>query len=269
MFSVIIPVYNSALTIVKVLDSVFNQTRLDLIDEIIIVNDGSTDESENIIKAYANNRLKPDIIIVNQSNKGVSAARNAGILHAKGEWIALLDSDDCWVPEKIERQYECLIKNKQILFLGGATEKVTKIGLKKIDKLINGTAKQICIKNFPQTSTVVFCKECIKKIGLFDERMRYGEDINYYQKFLIELDNYYYLPIKLVEFGISKQFYGDNGLSSNFYSMHLARCKNTKELYLANKIKLMFYIFMQALNWVKLCRRYLIRAIDRMRIRKL
>ncbi len=263
MFSVIIPAYNSASTIVEVLDSVFNQTRFDLIDEIIVVNDGSSDDTSKIVEEYAETHKKIKIKLINQSNKGVSGARNTGIRVAKGKWIALLDSDDCWLPQKLELQYRCVCKYRKILFLGASTVDVFKIGFVKVNSLINANAKQLCLKNFPLTSTVVFLKECINEIGLFDEKMRYGEDINFYQKFLIKYDNYYFLPIKLVEYGITKRFHGDNGLSANFKKMHLARCKNTKELYEAHKISFLFYIVMQMLNRIKYFRRRMLRLISK------
>jgi len=92
--SVIIPSYNRINTLIRAVDSVLNQDSE--VDEIIVVDDGSTDNtSMHISQTY------PGIKLVRQSNQGVSAARNAGIRHASFEWIALLDSDDSWMPDKI------------------------------------------------------------------------------------------------------------------------------------------------------------------------
>lgn len=267
MFSVIIPAYNCSSTIRDVLDSVITQTRADLVEEIIIVNDGSTDDTLNIVELYSKQHSDWDIRIIDQKNKGVSAARNIGIKKAKGTWIALLDSDDCWVSDKIEKQYKCICNNIDILFLGGATTTSHRIGWKKIDKLINASAKLLCIQSFPQTSTVVFKKKCIKDVGLFNEKMSYAEDINFFQRFLICYDNYYYLPEKLVEYGISKRFHGEKGLSSNFRKMHYARCRNTKILYKRKKIGLFFYLNVQVLNQIKYLRRLIIRNIDILKTR--
>ena len=97
MISVIIPLYNKAHTIVNTLNSVFNQTYKDF--EVIIVNDGSTDNSVKIINQnFIDNRIK----IINQENAGVSAARNRGIFESKGEWISFLDGDDEWLPNYLE-----------------------------------------------------------------------------------------------------------------------------------------------------------------------
>jgi glycosyltransferase involved in cell wall biosynthesis len=95
--SVIIPAYNAAAYIERALRSVLNQSRP--ADEIIVVNDGSTDGTSQILKRY-----EGKIRIIEQVNTGVSAARNAGIRAAAGDWIAFLDADDEWLPEKLAKQ---------------------------------------------------------------------------------------------------------------------------------------------------------------------
>lgn len=95
--SVLIPCYNMARYVRKTVDSVLAQTTTPR--EVIIVDDGSTDESARILAEY-----KPPVRVVTQSNQGFVAARNRGIEEAQAEWIALLDADDYWMPEKLERQ---------------------------------------------------------------------------------------------------------------------------------------------------------------------
>lgn len=266
MFSVIIPMYNSEETIVPVLDSIRGQTRADLVDEIIVVNDGSTDNSQNKVLQYKEQHGDMPIRLIRQDNAGCSAARNAGMRQAIGEWIALLDSDDVWLSEKLEIQKTIIDENPDILFLGANIEEGPFCILwKRYDNVFNASAKELCLKSFPQTSTVVFKRRILEKIGYFDESMRYCEDINFYQKFLIHFDNYFFYPYKLVDFGISKKFYGDIGLSSHLYEMHLGRCKNTKEMYNAHKISLGYYILMQMFNWLKLLRRICLRRMESFR----
>src|SRR5665648_285464 len=89
--------YNSKATIISTLDSIKNQTAFEQIIEIIIINDGSTDDSLNLVEKYIEDNQNMPILIINMPNGGVSSARNAGMKAAKGEWIALLDSDDEWV----------------------------------------------------------------------------------------------------------------------------------------------------------------------------
>ena len=92
--SVIIPVYNMESYLKQCLDSVCNQTLKDI--EILCINDGSTDDSEKILKTYAEHDDR--IILFNQKNTGVAAARNLGIEHAQGEYVIFMDPDD-WYPE--------------------------------------------------------------------------------------------------------------------------------------------------------------------------
>jgi len=97
--SVIIPVYNTAKYVCETLDSVFGQTYQDF--EVIVVNDGSpdTDALETVLRNYLDR-----IVYLKQQNRGPAAARNLGIRRAQGEYIAFLDSDDCWLPEYLANQ---------------------------------------------------------------------------------------------------------------------------------------------------------------------
>ncbi|MHC5139531.1 MAG: glycosyltransferase family 2 protein, partial [Planctomycetota bacterium] len=99
--SAVIPAYNAAKYIARSIDSVLAQTHP--VDEIVIVDDGSTDNTAAIIKDYGDK-----VRYIHQPNAGVSAARNTGIEAATGNWIAFLDADDEWLPEKIKRQVENL-----------------------------------------------------------------------------------------------------------------------------------------------------------------
>ena len=94
--SVVIPSHNRRHTLERALQSICEQSSP--VDEIILVDDGSTDDSRSMVVARF-----PQVEIIQQPNRGVSAARNRGIEAASGDWIALLDSDDYWLPQKIER----------------------------------------------------------------------------------------------------------------------------------------------------------------------
>lgn len=102
--SVIVPAYNVASTVVKCLDSVYAQTYGDL--EVIVVNDGSTDNTLQILGDYR--RSHESLVLIDQSNQGLSAARNAGLDAATGEYIFFLDSDDYLGPEEIELLAEAM-----------------------------------------------------------------------------------------------------------------------------------------------------------------
>ncbi|MCP4075124.1 MAG: glycosyltransferase family 2 protein, partial [Gammaproteobacteria bacterium] len=94
--SVIIPSYNRESTLIRALNSVLNQSSK--ADEIIVIDDGSTDNTANRIRQQF-----PSVKLIQQTNQGVSAARNTGIKATQFEWIALLDSDDEWLPDKLAR----------------------------------------------------------------------------------------------------------------------------------------------------------------------
>lgn len=266
--SVIIPVYNSASTIEKVLDSVMQQTKFEFIKEIILVDDGSTDNSLSIIEKYVHENPIAPIKIFSKQNEGASSARNYGMKKATGEFIAFLDSDDLWLPQKIEKQMEVFNKIPSVVFLGaGYTEGVFRIGTKKISGLYKANIKDICIKNFPVTPTVVFRREALNKVGYFDEKQKYGEDINYYQKFAIEY-NYYYLPEKLVEIGFSKPYFGATGLTSNLKEMHKGTLINLRDVYTKGLISGSFYRKMQIFYYIKYYLRIIKHFINGIRYRK-
>jgi glycosyltransferase involved in cell wall biosynthesis len=95
--SVVIPCYNGARFLRATLGSVLAQTHLSC--EVIVVDDGSTDDSAGVAESFG-----PPVRVIRQPNQGESVARNRGIDEAQGEWIAFLDADDVWLPEKTERQ---------------------------------------------------------------------------------------------------------------------------------------------------------------------
>src|SRR5210317_1951921 len=97
LVSVIIPTYNRGWILAEAIDSVLAQDFKDY--ELIVVDDGSTDNTREILGRYGR-----DIVVLAQSNQGVSAARNRGIAACTGKFVAFLDSDDLWLPQKLSRQ---------------------------------------------------------------------------------------------------------------------------------------------------------------------
>lgn len=105
LVSVIIPTYNREETVSRAIDSVLEQTHDDL--EVLVVDDGSTDGTVAVLESYDDDRVRP---IYHETNQGANVARNTGIEHARGRYVAFLDSDDEWRPEKLEAQLEVLEK---------------------------------------------------------------------------------------------------------------------------------------------------------------
>lgn len=97
LVTAIIPAYNAEAFVVEAIDSALSQTHRPL--EVVVVNDGSTDQTPRLLEGYGD-----QIQVVHQANAGLASARNAGAQAARGDWLAFLDADDLWLPEKIERQ---------------------------------------------------------------------------------------------------------------------------------------------------------------------
>ncbi|HSZ22548.1 MAG TPA: glycosyltransferase family A protein, partial [Candidatus Sulfotelmatobacter sp.] len=104
LVSVVVPVYNAERTLTATLDSALAQDFRDF--EIVVVNDGSTDSTKAVLDMYA-----ARVRVIDQSNRGVSAARNAGVRASSGQLIAFLDSDDLWSADKLTQSVRALTQN--------------------------------------------------------------------------------------------------------------------------------------------------------------
>ncbi len=173
--TVIIPTYNRGPFLTKAIESVLAQTFSDF--ELIVINDGSTDATKDILAAY-----KDRLINIYQENKGISAARNRGIRQASGEYIAFLDSDDHWVPEKLARQVAILDAHKDVGIVYGRMPIINSKG-----ECVGTKPSGFSGRNFKElvefwgdlpTSSVMTRKECFDQFGLFDETMPTMEDID-------------------------------------------------------------------------------------------
>ena len=180
LISIVIPLYNKERFIKETLDSVFNQSFPDY--EIIIVNDGSTDSSVFIVNAIDDQR----ITVLSNQNKGVSYARNFGISKANSDLIALLDGDDLWEPNHLENLYNLYEKFPDCGLYATAYNKKYFNG-EKIKASYNGLAKEYfgiiedyfsaSIKDsIAWTSAVLIPMKTFRKVGVFDEEMRSGQD---------------------------------------------------------------------------------------------
>lgn len=219
--------YNSSKTIWNSLDSIKRQTMLPY--EVIIVDDGSTDDSANIVSDFMNKNPSLNIKLVKKENGGVSTARNVGIKLAIGNWIALLDSDDEWLPNKLERQIEILTNNCQIDFLGTNRngEYFNRILWKKLNLLTKVSPKLLMVKFIFVVPTIIFKKEIISSIGYFDESQKYAEEGNYFIR-IAQKFNCYLLNESLVITGGGKEHYGHSGLSGNLKEMEKGELRNIK-----------------------------------------
>lgn len=216
MVSIVIPCFNSQDTLLSTLDSVAKQTYKDY--EVIIIDDGSTDNTKTLVKEFFENK---DIIYhyIYQENSGVASARNKGIKSAIGEYIAFLDADDMWHPQKLEILLS-IMKKYNLNVLGH------NYSLKKIfDTVFNSTIPQerlikksfwkLLLKNFAVTPSIIIKREnCL----LFDEKMRYTEDHELWLRMSL-VNAVYFLDLPLVTIGRTPMTKG--GLSANKFKMRI------------------------------------------------
>lgn len=169
--SVIIPAYNRANVIERAVQSVLNQTYQDY--EIIIVDDASTDDTLEKLKKFKDKRI---VKIRNKKNRGPAGSRNVGIREARGEYIAFLDSDDEWLPQKIEKQAQALeMASSDVGVVYTGTWRI--VGDKKFfipsskitHKEGNVYRSYLFGKYLVYTSAAVIKRACFYKIGIFDE----------------------------------------------------------------------------------------------------
>ena len=184
LVSVVIPNYNYAIYLKQCIESVLSQTYSNL--EIILVDDGSNDNSLEVARQF-----EDEIKIVTQTNLGVNAARNNGIKEAVGEFIAICDSDDYWVNNKIEKQMELFFKNPDLVLVYCSyfrtNERSEKIG--EIAAAHSGYLADLFIERPTQAlvaggcSTALFKKRINQMYVFFDESLRgNGEDWDFFRR---------------------------------------------------------------------------------------
>lgn len=169
--SVILPLYNGEKYIAEALESILSQTYRHI--EIIVVNDGSRDRSDEIIKGFGS-QLK----YVWQENQGTAAARNRGIKIATGDFLAFLDQDDLWSPNKLTRQLAAFVCEPDLDIVFGHMQQFHSPDLDRSLK-----HKLHCPRDpIPGvlTSAVLITKVAFFKVGLFEQRWGIGEWANWY-----------------------------------------------------------------------------------------
>lgn len=220
--SIIIPTYNRAHLIVRAIKSVLNQTYQDF--ELIIVDDGSTDNTEDIIRQFQE-KDKRIRYIKHDKNKGGSAARNTGVKNSVGKYIAFQDSDDEWLPHKLERQIE-IIENTtpQVGIVYSDMLRIFNKNIKYFyspiimpkDKIVYKKALDYGVANIG-VGTALIKKICFSKVGIFDEKFPRLIDL----EFFIRLSKYYYFYH--IKEPLVKYYDTDMAISKNNYSLIVAR----------------------------------------------
>ena len=170
LVSVIVPVFNGKPFLAEAIKSIQNQTYSHI--EIIVVNDGSTDGSEAVIRSF------PSVISIYQAHSGLSAALNNGIKMAKGDFFAFLDADDIWVKDKLWNQMRILIHNPEIEAVFGhivqfsCIKETDQIKDEDTDHKISGYCK----------GSMLIRKQSFLQIGFFDTQWKVGDFIDWYKR---------------------------------------------------------------------------------------
>ena len=208
--SVIIPTYNRAHLIGKAINSVLSQTYQDF--EIIVVDDGSTDNTREIIRSFKEKRVK--YIKKYKKNRGISVARNIGIKVARGKYIALLDSDDEWLPEKLNKQIKVLQSESPEVgvvcsWSYNIDEKGNYISKRCLPKKDGYIYEDLLSTNPISVPTMLIRKECFNRVGLFDDLLNAQEDWDMW----IRIAKYY--RFALIKIPLVKYRLHSNQLSKN------------------------------------------------------
>jgi len=192
LISVIIPTYNHGQFIEEAVESVFAQTYKNL--EVIVVDDGSTDETKRIIEVFGDR-----VHYYYQPNRGPSAARNVGIKKATGEFLAFLDVDDMWMNNKLDLQLQVLKQNPHLGMVACGTNNID-----ESSAIIN----KYILKNFADhdsllkvlyisqiipgsSSGVLVRRKCLETVGYFDESIKIGEDWDMWLRISKEFEIYF------------------------------------------------------------------------------
>ena len=260
--SIIIPFYNSSQTIVASVKSVIQELIGNPYSwELILIDDGSTDNSFETIMQYINSTsFISNIKLIKQKNAGVAAARNSGLKIAKGVFIAFNDSDDKWLEGKIAVQMNYLLSHREIDMVAGIFDKdnLASIPLKKMKYATTITIKNQVLKNYFSPQTVIFKKKVLDKVGLFNETMRYAEEGYFFNRMA-----FYGICVVLNEIVtkpvVQKGRWGDSGLSGNLKEMEKGELFNIRQAYNSNFIGFGLFAFAIFFSIGKYFRRVLLK----------
>jgi glycosyltransferase involved in cell wall biosynthesis len=213
--SVVIPTYNRAQNLIKALSSVSQQTYQPV--EIIVVDDGSTDETESVVRSFRSELNKTSTtveFIQHNTNKGPAAARNTGIEHATGDFVAFLDSDDWWLDQKLELQMQLLVDSSPdtaVIYCEYYRQDEKNYRRKPNSQCYSGDVHEQLLQGWCPATTSLFLirREALSDVGGFETGVMSFEDYDLWLR-LAETYNFDYYPEPLVV----KRVNGDDQLSS-------------------------------------------------------
>lgn len=209
--SIILPTFNRKHLLARSINSVLSQTYKEF--ELIVINDGSTDETDELMRNYRDKRIR---YIRHQKNMGGPVARNTGILKALGSYIAFQDDDDEWFPDKLKKQVTLLDLARQevgVVYTGfwriEKNKKKTYIPSKYVTKKNGRVHEELLRGNFITTQSMLIRKECFKKAGMFDESLPRQQDWD----LVLRISKYY--EFKCIDEPLFISYYQPLSISSN------------------------------------------------------
>lgn len=178
--SVVCPTFNGSKFVIPTLESVVAQTRKPC--EIIVSDDGSTDDTVSIVKDFLSSRPAINSRLIVNPHRGPGAARNAGVQAAQGEWISFIDSDDLWLPNKLQVISDAIVEHFEANFFCHSEQQIQKDGTRNLldyggwfDQF-KPLPSQLYQRNFLSTSAVTCRRNLLWESGLFDESLPSSQD---------------------------------------------------------------------------------------------
>jgi len=225
LVSIITPTFNRSNLLQETIASALAQTYKEF--ELIIIDDGSVDDTARVISDFSDSRIR----YVYQDNRGQSAARNKGLALASGEMVAFLDSDDTWLPHRLERHVSLLQENARFdAVYGMAVIRGKSVPPGPVPKILpsGNITKSLLRQNFISFSSVLLRMKLVRKLGGFDESLRSAEDYDYWLRasvhgeFLADpvISEYYRKTPGSVSSLIDKNFEANEMILRRFFSNH-------------------------------------------------
>ncbi len=171
--SCIVPCFNSSAYVAEALDSIFAQTHRPI--EVIVADDGSTDGTPELVGR------RSEITVVTQAERGPAATRNLGLRSASGDWVAFLDADDLWHPEKLSRQYRCFVDDPELQYCVTHAQMFWTAALRGERDRLADHPRSRAVPGYA-TTTLLARRELFDSIGLFDEGLRFGDAVEWFTR---------------------------------------------------------------------------------------
>ena len=238
--SIIVPVFNSERTIESCIDSILRQTYKDY--EIVFANDGSNDNSVDVINKYLEKKKFNNYRIFSQENAGPGAARNLAIQNSESVLVAFLDSDDVWEKTHLSTLVDFFDKNDIDLVCTTKTINMT--------KQFTVTLKKLLFRCYIQSSTLLAKKQMLLDTQ-FRKGKRYSEDYDLWLRLAAENKKIIFLPIKDVSNCDDKKAFGESGLSKNLWKMERNELENYIYLIKNSHINIFMFILATGFSLIK------------------